>query len=94
VRYEGAMYRHRGGELPIPGACFFPEGERGGTERKGAPKTLEVSRERAEQMSVVVDLGSTKRPENAVVFSTRGPLTIAEQEVEVPGEEAVEDPAS
>ncbi len=58
------------------------------------PRTLEVSRERAEQMRVVVDLGNTKRPENIVVFSTRGPLTIAEQEVEVLGEEAVEDPAS
>ena len=64
------------------------------TEKKGVPKTLEVSRERAEQMRVVVDLGNTKRPGNIVVFSTRGPLTIAEQEVEVLGEEAVEDPAS
>jgi hypothetical protein len=33
------------------------------------------------------------RPANIVVFSTRGPLTIAEQEVALPGDE-VQDPVS
>lgn len=64
------------------------------TEKRGMARTTEVTRERAEQMRIVVHLGSAARPENIVVFSTRGPLTIAEQQVELPGEEAAEDPVS
>jgi hypothetical protein len=64
------------------------------TERRGTPKTLVVSRERDEQMRVVVDMQDKARPANIVVFSTRGPVTIAEQEVSLPGEETVQDPVS
>ena len=64
------------------------------TEKRGGPGTLEVSREREEQMRVVVDLGNVAKPHNIVLFSTRGPLTIAEQEVDLPGEAAVDDPVS
>jgi len=64
------------------------------TEKRGGRKTLEVSREREEQMRVVVDLGNIGKPENIVLFSTRGPVTIAEQEVDLPGEDADDDPVS
>jgi hypothetical protein len=64
------------------------------TERRGTQKTLAVSREREEQMRVVVDMQDKTPPSNIVVFSTRGPVTIAEQEVTLPGEETVQDPVS
>jgi hypothetical protein len=64
------------------------------TSRRGATKRVEVSRERDERLRVVVDLGKIERPENIVVFSTRGPLTIAEEEVELPGNESADDPVS
>jgi hypothetical protein len=64
------------------------------TERRGKPKTLFVSRERDEQMRVVVDMQDKSPPANIIVFSTRGPVTIAEQEVAIPGEETVQDPVS
>jgi hypothetical protein len=63
------------------------------TERQGAKRT-EVSRQREEQMRVVVDLDNDKRPENIILFSTRGPLTIAEQEIDLPGDEPAQDPYS
>ncbi|OFV89624.1 MAG: hypothetical protein A3J75_00030 [Acidobacteria bacterium RBG_16_68_9] len=64
------------------------------TEKRGARRITEVSRERAEQMRVVVDLGEARRLDNIVVFSTRGPLTIAEHEVELPGNESDDEPVS
>lgn len=64
------------------------------TERRGTQKTLAVSREREEQMRVVVDMQDKTPPSNIVVFSTRGPVTIAEQEVTLPGEETIQDPVS
>lgn len=64
------------------------------TERRGKPKTTLFTRERDEQMRVVVDMQDKSPPTNIVVFSTRGPLTIAEQEVTIPGEETVQDPVS
>jgi len=62
------------------------------TSRRGAKKLVEVSREREERLRIVVDLGKVERPENIVVFSTRGPLTIAEEEVALPGSESADDP--
>jgi hypothetical protein len=62
------------------------------TSRRGVKKRVEVSREREERLRVVVDLGRVERPGNIVVFSTRGPLTIAEEEVELPGSESADDP--
>jgi hypothetical protein len=64
------------------------------TSRRGTRRTVEVSRERGERLRVVVDLGRAERPENIVLFSTRGPLTIAEEEVELPGSESGDDPVS
>jgi hypothetical protein len=64
------------------------------TEKRGIPKKVTVSREREEQMRVVVDLDDKTPLANIVVFSTRGPLTIAEQEVTLPGQETVQDPVS
>lgn len=65
------------------------------TERRGnKPKTTVVTREHEEQMRVVVDMQDKSPPTNIVVFSTRGPLTIAEQEVTLPGQETVQDPVS
>jgi hypothetical protein len=64
------------------------------TERHGKPRTLAFSREREEQLRVVIDMQDKSPPANIVVFSTRGPLTIAEQEIEIPGDEVVQDPVS
>jgi hypothetical protein len=62
------------------------------TSRRGVRKRVEISREREERLRVVVDLGKVERPENIVVFSMRGPLTIAEEEVALPGSESADDP--
>lgn len=64
------------------------------TEKRGTPKSVVVKREREEQMRVVVDMDDKAPPANIVVFSTRGPLTIAEQDVALPAEETVQDPVS
>jgi hypothetical protein len=45
-------------------------------------------------MRVVVDMQDKSPPANIVVFSTRGPLTIAEQEVPWPGDQSSQDPVS
>lgn len=64
------------------------------TEKRGAQRSLVVSRQREEQMRVVLDLGDGGVPDDIVLFSTRGPLTICEQEVSLVGEEHGKGPIS
>lgn len=64
------------------------------TEKRGRPKTTVVTREQKEEMRVVLDLDDPAPPNNIVVFSARGPVTICEQEVTLPGEDTVQDPVS
>lgn len=57
------------------------------TEKRGGPKSLVVSRQREERMRVILDLEDVGIPDDIVLFSTRGPLTIHEQKVSLVGEE-------
>jgi hypothetical protein len=59
------------------------------TEKHGARETTVVSRQRDEDMRVVVDLD--RKPTAVVLYSTRGPVTICEEAVSLPGDE---DPVS
>lgn len=62
------------------------------TERRGASETTVVSRQRDEEMRVVVDVD--RKPSSIVLFSTRGPLTICEEQISLPGEVDLDDPVS
>jgi len=64
------------------------------TEKRGAHKSLVVSRQRQEQMRVVLDLEDVGVPDDIVLFSSRGPLTICEQRVSLVGEEPSKGPIS
>jgi hypothetical protein len=55
------------------------------TERRGKSETTVVSRQHAEEMRVVVDV--ERKPSHVTVSSTRGPLTICEERISLPGEE-------
>lgn len=64
------------------------------TEKRGTSETTVVSRERDEEMRVVVDVD--RKPTNIVLYSARGPVTICEEEVEIslPGDDDLEVPVS
>ncbi len=62
------------------------------TEKRGTSETTVVSRERDEEMRVVVDVDH--KPTKMVLYSTRGPVTICEEEVEVPGDDDADVPVS
>ena len=89
VRSEGKTY-------PLSNAHFESVSRestvRKQTEKRGSSETTVVSRQRDEEMRVVVDVD--RKPTNIILYSTRGPLTICEEEVSLPGEEQLEDPVS
>ena len=62
------------------------------TEKRGSSETTVVSRERDEDMRIVVDVD--RRPTTIVLYSTRGPMTICEQEISPPVDEPPQDPVS
>lgn len=62
------------------------------TEKRGSRETTLVSRQRKEEMRVVVDVD--RKPTNIVLYSTRGPLTICWEEIWLPGDEQQDDPMS
>jgi hypothetical protein len=62
------------------------------TEKRGSSETTVVSRERAEEMRVVIDVD--RKPTNIVLYSTRGPVTICEEAVSLPGDADLDDPVS
>lgn len=62
------------------------------TEKRGSRETTVVSRERDEEMRVVVDVD--RKPTNIILYSTRGPLTICEEAISLPGDEELDDPVS
>ena len=62
------------------------------TEKRGSRETTVVSRERDEDMRVVVDVD--RKPTSIILYSTRGPLTICEEAISLPGDEELEDPVS
>ncbi len=51
------------------------------TERKGVKTTSDVSREAEERMRVILKLQGTELPNDVVLFSHRGPMTIVEKKV-------------
>ncbi len=51
------------------------------TERKGVKTTSDVSREAEERMRVILKLQGTQLPNDVVLFSHRGPMTIVEKKV-------------
>ena len=62
------------------------------TEKHGSSETTVVSRERDEDMRIVVDVD--RKPTTIVLYSTRGPMTICEQEIWLSGDEETQDPVS
>jgi len=62
------------------------------TEKRGNRETTVVSRERDEEMRVVVDVD--RKPTKIVLYSTRGPLTICEEAIAVSGDDELDDPVS
>jgi len=62
------------------------------TEKRGSSETTVVSRQRDEEMRVVLDVD--RKPTTIVLYSTRGPVTICEEAIIVPGDEEFEDPVS
>src|SRR5215468_675784 len=62
------------------------------TEKRGSRETTVVSRERDEEMRVVVDVD--RKPTSIVLYSTRGPLTICEEAIALPGDEDLDGPVS
>ena len=50
-------------------------------ERKGVKTTSDVSREAEERMRVILKLQGTELPNDVVLFSHRGPMTIVEKKV-------------
>jgi hypothetical protein len=89
VRSEGKTY-------PLSNAHFESVSRestvRKKTEKRGSSQTTVVSRQRDEEMRVVVDVD--RKPSSIVLFSTRGPLTICEEAISIPGDEEVEGPVS
>lgn len=51
------------------------------TEKRGAKPTTDVSREAEERMRVILKLQGTELPNDVVLFSHRGPMTIVEKKV-------------
>jgi len=51
------------------------------TEKKGVKTTSDVSREAEERMRVILKLQGTELPNDVVLFSHRGPMTIVEKKV-------------
>jgi len=51
------------------------------TEKKGFKTTSDVSREAEERMRVILKLQGTELPNDVVLFSHRGPMTIVEKKV-------------
>lgn len=82
VRSEGKTY-------PLSNAHFESVSRertvRKDTERRGSSESTVVSRTRTEEMRIVVDV--ERKPTNIILYSTRGPLTICEQEVWLAGDE-------
>jgi len=62
------------------------------TEKRGSSETTVVSRQRDEEMRVVVDVD--RKPTNIVLYSTRGPVTICEEAVSVLDDEPLDAPVS
>jgi hypothetical protein len=62
------------------------------TEKRGSSETTVVSRQRDEEMRVVVDVD--RKPTNIVLYSTRGPLTICWEEIWPTGDEQLDEPVS
>jgi hypothetical protein len=62
------------------------------TEKRGNRETTVVSRERDEDMRVVLDVD--RKPTQIILYSTRGPVTICEEAIAVPGDDDIEDPVS
>ena len=62
------------------------------TEKRGSSETTVVSRQRDEEMRVVVDVD--RKPSNIVLYSTRGPLTICWEELWLSADEQLDDPVS
>jgi len=58
------------------------------TEQRGSSETTVVSRERDEVMRVVLDV--ERKPTSIVLYSIRGPLTICEEQISLPGDEGLE----
>lgn len=89
VRSEGKTY-------PLSNAHFESVSRestvRKQTEKRGSRETTVVSRQRKEEMRVVVDVD--RKPTNIVLYSTRGPLTICWEEIWLPGDEQQDDPVS
>ena len=82
VRSEGKTY-------PLSNAHFESVSRestvRKRTEKRGSSETTVVSRQRDEEMRVVVDVD--RKPTSIVLYSTRGPLTICEEQISLPGDE-------
>ncbi len=51
------------------------------TERRGVKTASDVSREAEERMRVILKLQGTEAPNDVVIFSHRGPMTIVEKKV-------------
>jgi hypothetical protein len=62
------------------------------TEKRGTSETTVVSRQRDEEMRVVLDVD--RKPTTIVLYSTRGPVTICEEAITVPGDEDLDGPVS
>jgi len=62
------------------------------TEKRGSSQTTVVSRQRDEEMRVVVDVD--RKPTSIILYSTRGPLTICEEAISLPGDDELDDPVS
>ncbi len=62
------------------------------TEKRGTSQTTVVSRQRDEDMRVVVDVD--RKPTSIVLYSTRVPLTICEEPIAVNSDEPTDDPMS
>jgi hypothetical protein len=56
------------------------------TERRGVRKSDLVTREAEERMRVILKLQGTEAPDDVVLFSHRGPMTILEKQVELTNE--------
>jgi len=62
------------------------------TEKRGSSETTVVSRQRDEEMRVVVDVD--RKPTNIVLYSTRGPVTICWEELWLSTDQQIDDPVS
>ena len=62
------------------------------TEKRGSADTTVVSRQRDEDMRVVIDVD--RKPTKIVLYSTRGPVTICEEAIALPGDTDLDEPVS